>query len=127
MRTQVGVVAMALVLGACGANSADADDLSPAALAGRSVARGNGCAACHGSNGQGGVGPPFVGLFGSERPIEGSDVPVVADREYLVESIVEPSAKVVEGYNLPMPRVELSDREIDDLIAYIEALAEDAP
>lgn len=128
MRITALAMALVVVLGACAADSADADvDLPPAALAGRDVARSKGCAACHGSNGQGGVGPPFVGLFGAERPIRDADVPVVADRDYLVESILEPSAKIVEGYNLPMPRVELTDDEIDDLVAYIEALAEAAP
>jgi hypothetical protein len=52
---------------------------------------------------------------------------VIADREYLVESIDDPGAKLVEGYNLPMPRTELSDAEIDAVIAYIEALAEVSP
>lgn len=112
---------------ACGADDSAAElDLPPAAAEGRDVARSNGCAACHGSNGEGVVGPPFVGLFGSEVAFQNHE-PVIADREYIVESIVDPGAKLVEGYNLPMPRTELSDGEIDDVVAYIEALAEVAP
>lgn len=120
----VWTAAVVLALSACGANDAGAGaDLPPAAIEGRDVVRSNGCAACHGSNGQGGVGPPFVGLFGSQVPIQDRDEPVLADRAYLVESIREPSAKLVEGHNVPMPRTELTDDELDAVIAYIEALA----
>ena len=96
--------------------------------------RGKGCASCHGSNGGGGVGPAFVDLFGSETTVEikiesadgevtTEQKVVTADRDYLVESITDPSAKTVEGYSLPMPRTELTPIEIDAIITYIEALA----
>lgn len=123
----------ALLLGAvavvpgCGADDgAIASDLSPAALEGRSVAQSKGCAACHGANGAGSVGPPFVGLFGSEVSLQSGET-VIADRDYLERSILEPSAQLVEGYNLPMPRTELTSAEIDAVIAYIEELSESAP
>lgn len=127
-RTTSILAALGIVLlPACGANgSATEVELPPAAAEGRGVFRSKGCAACHGANGDGGVGPTFVGLFGSEVQIQGQD-PVIADREYLVESIVDPGAKLVEGYNLLMPRTELTDAEIDAVVAYIEALAEVAP
>jgi cytochrome c oxidase subunit 2 len=114
------VVAVAL-LGSCAADD-DPGNLSQAALDGRSVVRSKGCAACHGSDGDGGVGPPFVGLFGSDVQIQGGAT-VVADRDYLVEAIVDPNAQLVESYNLRMPDTELSADEIDAVIAYIEALA----
>ena len=88
--------------------------------------RSKGCAACHGANGGGGVGPPFAGLYGSEVVLQSGET-VVADREYLVESIIDPGAKLVEGYNLPMPRTELTQAEIDAVITYIQALADVAP
>ena len=57
-------VALTLLAGnvavACGG---DEPDLSAAARVGYDISRSNGCVACHGSNGQGGVGPPHVGLF----------------------------------------------------------------
>lgn len=128
MRTALIATMVAVALTGCAGNGDEAaTDLPPAALEGRSIVRSKGCAACHGADGIGTVGPSFVGLFGSEVAIQGSDVPVVADRDYLIESILEPSAKLREGYNLPMPRTELTDEEIDDVIAYIEALAEDTP
>lgn len=122
------VAALGIVLlPACGGNASDAEvDLPPAAADGRRLFGSKGCAACHGSDAGGGVGPPLAGLYGSEVPIQGGDV-VVADRDYLIESIVDPGAKLVDGYNLPMPTTNLSDAEIDDLVAYIEALAEVTP
>lgn len=49
------------------------------------------------------------------------------DVEYLAESLYEPSAYVVEGYNPAMPQVnqppiDLSDREIKAIIAYLQSL-----
>jgi cytochrome c oxidase subunit 2 len=114
------------ILPACAANSTADMALPPAAAEGREIARSNGCAACHGRNGGGGVGPTFIGLFGSEVSIQGGET-VIADRDYLIESIREPSAKLVEGFNLPMPTNQLDDDEIDAVIAYIEALADMTP
>ena len=113
------------ILTACGSD-ADSVELSEAGQEGRSVVRSKGCASCHGSNGDGGVGPAFVGLAGAEVPLEDGTT-VIADRDYLVESIVDPQAKIVAGYNLPMPRTELTDEEIDAVINYIEELAEVEP
>ncbi len=96
-------------------------DLSPGAAEGRATMRRKGCGSCHGSDGGGGIGPAFVDLLGSEVPLaDGSSV--AADRAYLVESITEPSAKIVDGYTLPMPKTNLSTDEIDAIIMYIEAL-----
>lgn len=116
-----------VLLSACGGNAADAEiDLPPAAADGRGLFLSKGCAACHGSDAGGGVGPALAGLYGTEVAIQSGDV-VVADRDYLIESIVDPGAALVDGYNLPMPTTNLSDAEIDDLVAYIEALAEVTP
>ena len=123
--TSVGVLAGVTLLTACGSSTTE-PDLPPAAAEGRSLVRSKGCAACHGSSGDGGVGPAFVGLYGSEVPLQSGET-VTADRDYLVESIVDPSAQLVEGYNLPMPRTDLSDDEIDAIIAYIEALTDVTP
>lgn len=98
--------------------------------------RSKGCASCHGSNGGGGVGPTFIDLFGSdvavEMKVDGAEgtteqTVVTADRDYLVESITDPSAKTVDGFSLPMPRTELTQTEIDAIITYIEALAPTPP
>jgi cytochrome c oxidase subunit 2 len=120
------LIAAAAATSACGADPGEAADLPPLALEGREVARSKGCAACHGSSGDGGVAPAFVGLYGADVLLQSGET-VVADREYLVRSILEPGADLVDGYNLPMPRTELTDVEIDTVIAYIEALSDPAP
>jgi len=50
---------------------------------------------------------------------------VVVDRDYLVESIREPGKQIVEGFQNIMPEnigADLTDEQIDDLIAFIESL-----
>jgi hypothetical protein len=47
---------------------------------------------------------------------------VVADVDYLRRSIVEPDAEVVAGSSISMPVTNLTDAEIDGVIAYIEEL-----
>ncbi len=47
-------------------------------------------------------GPPFKGLYGSERDMADGSV-VLADDAYLKESILRPEAKTVKGYEAAMP------------------------
>ncbi len=111
---------MLLSLGACGAAEPDRH-LSAEAAAGRDIALSRGCSACHGDNGEGGVGPAWVGLAGSTVVLEGGRA-VVADTDYLRRSIVDPEAEVVAGTTLTMPVSVLTDDEVMALIAYIEEL-----
>ena len=98
--------------------------LSPAER-GRQVAEQAGCLACHSVDGAPSVGPTWKGLFGSTRTLaDGSTA--VADEAYLYESIVDPGAKVVEGFpDNVMPRTfgqSLTGEQIRDLIEYIKTL-----
>lgn len=120
------MAAIAAVIGAtaaaCGADSGNEPSLSSAAEAGREITRTNGCSACHGRNGEGGPGPAFTGLFGSTVELaDGSTA--VADADYLVESIRDPDALIVDGYGFPMPENDLTDAEIESVIVYLEQLA----
>jgi cytochrome oxidase Cu insertion factor (SCO1/SenC/PrrC family)/cytochrome c553 len=104
--------------------------LSEAGARGRDISTSNGCAACHGSNGQGGAGPEWIGLADSEVELaDGSTV--IADDEYLTRAIGDPGAELVAGYSLRMPDNTLSDAEIADVVAYIRDLSpaqsDDAP
>ena len=112
---------LVLSLAGCAATADEAITLSPAARAGRDVARSNGCAACHGANGQGGVGPAFVGLYRSDRELIDGSI-VVADSDYLYESITQPGAKLVAGYRGRMPSNNLDDAQIASITAWIEEL-----
>lgn len=93
---------------------------------GKTIAQNNGCMTCHSIDGSKMVGPTWQNLYGSERTFEDGST-AMADEEYLRESIVEPSAKVVEGYPPSMVSYDfLSDSEINSLVEYIKSLSENA-
>ena len=98
--------------------------LSAAAQNGKQLSQSKGCAGCHGQDFGGGAGPGWVGLAGSEVVlVDGSTV--VADDAYLTRAIADPSAELVDGYTLKMPANNLSDAEVADIVAFIDALAAD--
>lgn len=82
----------------------------------------NGCAACHSLDGSTLPGPTWKGLFGSDVKLaDGSTI--TADEAFLLESIKDPAAKIVEGFQPIMPVYgNLSDEDIANLIAYIKTL-----
>jgi cytochrome c oxidase subunit 2 len=82
-----------------------------------------GCTTCHGQHGEGISAPRLAGIFGHEQPLaDGSNVTV--DENYIRESILNPQAKVVRGFQPVMPSFagQLLDNQIDALIAYIRSL-----
>ncbi len=119
-QTIIGAVAAALAFSGCGGSEPDRD-LSELATRGRDVALARGCSACHGENGEGGVGPAWQGLAGGTVALEGGGA-VVADGEYLRRAMIDPQAEVVAGVTINMPTTDLSETEITALIAYIEEL-----
>ena len=123
-------VTMIMTFGAvaCGSDAGTAGDSaatdpSPAAQNGEQLARSKGCAGCHGQNFEGGAGPGWVGLAGSEVTlVDGSTL--LANDAYLTAAIAEPATDLVDGYTLKMPANNLSDAEIADIVAYINTLAD---
>ena len=92
---------------------------------GERLYRGRGCVGCHSVDGVAQApAPNWKGLFGAERPIEGGTT-VLADENYIRESILNPSAKIAQGFtSVNMPPFALRDNEIDALIAYMRSLNE---
>jgi mono/diheme cytochrome c family protein len=91
---------------------------------GRAVFTSSGCGGCHAIEGlSAGTVAPELSQIGSvaETRVEGMTV-----EEYLRESIINPTAHVVEGYNpdlMPKNFGEiLSTGQIDDLIAFLSSL-----
>lgn len=82
------------------------------------------CASCHSLDGRPGVGPTFLGLFGAQETLaDGTTVTV--DEDYIRESIRDPNAKVVAGFQPIMPAFgpdQLSDEEIDAIVAFLKTL-----
>lgn len=82
-----------------------------------------GCVTCHSVDGSDKIGPTFKGLYGRDENLtDGSTVTV--DDNYIRESILNPAAKIVEGYQNQMASYEgrLSDEEISDIIEYLKTL-----
>ena len=118
----LATVAALLSLGACSSSSSTSlVDLSPEAAAGRELAISAGCASCHGDDGNGRVGPKWVGLADSQVTLSDGTV-VTADDTYLYESIKNPGAKKRRGASGIMPANKLTDEEIASIIVYIRAL-----
>ena len=115
-------VGLAMITAACGGGDGGAPALSAAGERGKQVAIATGCAGCHGLEGQGGVGPTWQGLAGSD--VELADGTLVrADDEYLIRSITDPGADLLADFAVQMPRNDLSDGEVADIVAYIKDLS----
>jgi cytochrome c oxidase subunit 2 len=110
------VVVPVLLLESCGGAG-----LSPLAAQGQEIAQASGCAACHGEDAEGDIGPTWHGLAGSTVELEDGRT-VIADADYLRRAIVDPDAEIVAGVSIKMPVTNLSEVEVDALIAYIEEL-----
>lgn len=96
-----------------------------AAARGETLAMEQGCRNCHTVDGTQSPGPTWKGLAGSIRPLEGGEE-VVADDNYLFNSIVDPANQIVQGYGDLMPKFyddQLDDDQITDLVEYIKSLA----
>lgn len=105
----------------CG-DAGDEPDLSEAGARGNQVSSSNGCASCHGSSGQGGVGPAWRGLAGSMVELEDGTL-VLADDAYLERAITDPEADIRAGSRVRMPTNGLDDQQVRDVIAYIHDLS----
>lgn len=122
------VAALPAVLAACSGSdesAADAPTLTGAAATGQQLFRSSGCAACHSVSGKDGVGPALNGLAGSRVELEDGTT-VTADEAYLREAITQPEAEIVKGFRPVMPKRELSDGDVDALVAYLQAIGADA-
>jgi mono/diheme cytochrome c family protein len=98
------------------------------AVEGKKLASLMGCAACHSTDGTliGKVGPTWKGLYGTERTFTKGE-PAVADDDYLRQSMLEPTAKTVKGFDksdagMPSYAGVLTDDQIRSLILFIQTL-----
>jgi len=85
----------------------------------------NACLSCHTQDGSRLVGPSFKGLMGRTETVirDGKELEVTVDRDYIMNSIKDPNSEIVKGFqpNL-MPKLNLSDEEINHIIDYIETI-----
>lgn len=84
------------------------------------------CGSCHRGSGDARC-PPLAGVYG--RTVQLADgSTVIADEDYLRESLLDPTAKVVAGYRRIMPTYEpnkelIGEEGIVQLIAYMKSLS----
>ncbi len=92
---------------------------------GRELFEQNACEACHVRDPAvpASVGPNLARMAGTLRPVGGAHV--LADVDYLRESIARPEAAIVDGYASSMPSfASLGELKIDALVAYVASLSE---
>jgi cytochrome c oxidase subunit 2 len=104
---------------------------SPAAAAGtpealltqgKALAQSKGCVACHTIDGSSGVGPTWKGLYGKMETMANGSTELVDDA-YIKDFVGNPSKRVVKGFAPIMPKVDLSDEELNALVAYIKSFS----
>jgi cytochrome c oxidase subunit 2 len=86
------------------------------------------CNSCHMNPNSAVKAPDLRGRFGQKVKLADGRT-VVADEAYIRESILNPGAKVVAGYQNVMPPYQgvLSEEQIIQLTAYIKSLANEKP
>jgi cytochrome c oxidase subunit II len=82
-----------------------------------------GCSTCHNTEAQG-RGPVLTGVFGHPVQLEDGRT-VIADENYVRESILVPGAKIVSGFRNIMPpfQGQVDEEQLNELIAYIKSLS----
>ncbi len=85
----------------------------------------NGCVGCHSLDGSDGVGPTWLGLFGTTQTLaDGTSVKV--DEAYLKNAIIKPNAQIVAGYPanvMPSNYFDFfDDEDLAYMIAFIKSL-----
>jgi len=98
--------------------------VNPLVAEGKKIFQAKICMSCHSVDGTRKVGPTFKDLVGkTEKLADGSSV--LADKAYIKESILDPMAKVVEGFPPAMPPVlgGMTDDEFEALFAYMNSLS----
>lgn len=103
------------ILTACGGTG-------PSSEAGQNLALLKGCTSCHSVDDTTKIAPPWRGLYGTKIELNDGSM-VTVDDLYLVESIKNPNAKIVKGFSRgAMPKLSLTDDEINSLVAYIKSV-----
>jgi cytochrome c2 len=127
---QVGTLAQPGEQAAQSAGGVASAGVDPALVQqGQQLAQQLGCLACHTTTGQQSVGPSWKGTFGSQRPLANGQT-VAGDEAYLRESILQPDAKIVRGFQpgimaaavTPIEPQIQQGNNLEALIAYLQSL-----
>ncbi len=82
-----------------------------------------GCASCH-QGGDNQRGAKIEGIYNHEVKLASGET-VIADDEYIRNSILNPSSQIVEGYQPIMPtyKGQVTEEQLVSLVAYIKSLS----
>ena len=83
-----------------------------------------GCTSCHSVDGSVIIGPSLKGIYGRQSEMQ-DGTKILADAEYIRESILKPQAKIVNGYSgvkMNSFAGQLDEKELGYLIKYLETL-----
>ena len=85
------------------------------------------CNTCHTGDTQG-RGPVLNGVYGKPVQLQGGGT-VIADDAYIRESIMNPQAKIVAGFQPAMPTFQglVTEEQLLQLIAYVRSLSQPGP
>jgi len=99
----------------------------PLSVAGEKMFAELGCATCHVGDTQG-RGPNLQGIYGKPVQLEDGRT-VTRDENYIRESILDPGAKVVNGFKPIMPTFQglVSEDQLNELVAYVKSLSPAEP
>jgi len=80
------------------------------------------CGNCH-KDDNSGRGPSLVGVYGKQQPLSGGGS-VKVDEAYIRESILQPQAKVVAGFEPVMPTFQglVSEEQVVQLVEFVKSL-----
>jgi len=95
----------------------------PPAVAGEKKFQQLACNTCH-TDRPGARGPALAGTFGTQVQLQNGDK-VLVDQNYIRESVLNPKAKVVVGYEPIMPTFQgqISEADLLQIVAYIQSLS----
>ena len=93
---------------------------------GKRVAMEQGCLKCHSINGDPHIAPTWLDLYQRKTQLQ-TGTTLIADEAYLTESMMDPRAKIVAGYQPVMPSYQgkLTGPDSAALVAYIKSLRSD--
>jgi cytochrome c oxidase subunit II len=80
-----------------------------------------GCISCHSIDGSKGVGPTWQGIWGSTVHMQDGTSHMV-DAAYVKHMVLFPNEWKLDGFPNPaMPKIELNDRQLNDVIQFISS------
>ena len=102
------------------------DPISSLAEQGRRLSAEYGCFKCHTVDGTRHIGPTWLDLYRKQERLQDGTT-VIADEAYLTESMMDPAAKIVAGYQNVMPTFQgrVPGPEIAAIVEFIKSLRTD--